>query len=156
MVTCGWAYRDDSDISIAEAMRRYAVDELGIAASDIVAEGSPRDTVGDAVFTKLHLAIPRRWSTVLVATSAYHLPRALVVFSFIYGPKIHVDGIGAESADSDDLLSSEARSLAAFRLTFQGIARGDDAAIVERLRTQHPYYNGEAHPRLLPTNGRKK
>jgi hypothetical protein len=148
MVTCGWAYRDDCDICIAEAMRGYAVNERGIAASDIVAEISPRDTVGDAVFTKVHLAIPRHWSSVLVATSAYHLPRALDIFSFIYGPSIEVSGIGAESADSHDLRASEARSLAAFRLTFQGVSPGDDSAIIERLRTQHPYYNGAAHPRL--------
>lgn len=148
MVTCGWAYRDDCDMCIAEAMRRYAVNELGIAASDIVAETSPRDTVGDAVFTKVHLAIPLHWSSVLIATSAYHLPRALDIFSFIYGPEILVGGVGAASADGDDRWASEAQSLAAFRRTFQGVAPGDDSAIIERLRTQHPYYNGAVHPRL--------
>src|SRR5882762_626549 len=68
LIPCGWAYRDDCDICIADAMRRYAVQEHQIAASAIIAEPTPRDTVGDAVFSKRNLAVPLGWSSVLVVT----------------------------------------------------------------------------------------
>ncbi|HMD73668.1 MAG TPA: YdcF family protein [Steroidobacteraceae bacterium] len=148
LVPCGWAYRDDSKICIADAMRKYAVEERGIAASAVIPETASRDTVGDAVFTKRNLALPLNWSHVLVVTSTYHLPRALLIFSFVYGTSIQVDGLGADGSDSDELKESEARSVAAFRETFRGIARGDDAAIFERMRARHPFYNGEIHPRF--------
>jgi uncharacterized SAM-binding protein YcdF (DUF218 family) len=147
LVCCGWAH-PDFDTCIADAMKRYAVDRLGVAASAIVAEPAPRDTVGEAVFTKRNLAAPRGWSHVLVVTSRYHLPRALTIFSFVYGPAIRVDGTSADTADSNERQESEAQSIVAFRKTFEGIEPGDDAAIFERLRNHHPFYNGDVYPRL--------
>ncbi len=147
LVCCGWAH-PDFDTCIADAMKRYAVDRHGVAASAIVTEPAPRDTVGEAVFTKRNLAGPRGWSRVLVVTSRYHLPRSLTIFSFVYGSAIRVDGTSADSADSDERQESEAQSIAAFRKTFEGIAPGDDAAIFERLRNRHPFYNGDVYPRL--------
>jgi uncharacterized SAM-binding protein YcdF (DUF218 family) len=146
LVTCGWAYRGDSDICIADAMKDYAERTLHIDPSAIVAERAPRDTVGDAVFTKRNLAAPRCWSQVLVVTSDYHLQRACTVFSFVYGPTIQVTGLGAPGEATLHRESSEAQSLAAFRNTFHSIAAGDDAAIFERLLTKHPFYNGEIFP----------
>jgi len=146
LVTCGWAYGGFS-VSMADAMKSYAVHRHGIPASAIVTEVAPRDTVGEAVFTKRHLAVPRRWSRVLVATSDYHLPRALALFSFVYGPRMHVDGIAAGEAQPRVPDCSEVASLRAFRATFEGIASGDDAAIFERLCKSHPFYNGVVHPK---------
>lgn len=146
LVTCGWAYRSDSDICIADAMKDYAVRTLRIEPSAIVAERWPRDTVGDAVFTKRNLAALRRWSHVLLVTSDYHLQRACIVFSFVYGPSIQVEGIGVTCAVTEQQKRSEAQSLAAFHNTFLSIAAGDDVAIFERLQTKHPFYNGEIYP----------
>jgi len=148
LVPCGWEYREDSDICIADAMKAYTVTEHGITPSAVVPEPTSRDTVGDAVFTKRNLALPLHRSQVLVVTSTYHLPRALSAFSFVYGASIQVDGAGAEASDNDELKQSEARSVASFRETFLGITRIDDAAIIERLRTRHHFYNGEIHPQL--------
>lgn len=148
IVTSGWDYRDDSDIAIALAMRRYAIEAHDIPESALLAETSARDTVGDAVFTKLHLALPRGWSRIAVVTSAYHGARSLEVFSFVYGPRFHVELCTAESADTPALRDAEARSRAAFHDTFDGIAPGDDAGIVERLCTRHPFYNGGVYSAL--------
>lgn len=150
IVTSGWNYRDDSDLAIAVAMRRYALAEHGLPEHALIAETSARDTVGDAVFTKLHLAIPRNWSSIAVVTSAYHGARSLEVFSFVYGPGFHVRLFTAESAGTPVLAEAEARSLTAFRRTFDGVTPGDDATIVERLRTQHPFYNGSVYPGFPP------
>lgn len=148
IVMSGWNYRDDSDLPIALAMRRYALDAHGVPQNALIAETSARDTVGDAVFTKLHLARPRGWSRIVVVTSAYHGARSLEVFSFVYGPGFHVALRTAESADTPALRDAEARSIAAFQRTFDGVAPGDDAAIVARLRERHPFYNGSVYPAL--------
>ncbi len=148
LVMCGWAYRDDSDICIADAMARYAVDTLSVDRTSILTEPSSRDTVGDAVLTKRNLANPLNWRRVLVATSAYHCPRTLEIFSFVYGPAAHVEVLPAQGNMTAQLSSSEAKSLAAFRSTFNGVASGNDEAIFQRLREEHPFYNGDVYPKI--------
>jgi len=147
IVPCGWAYRDDSDICIADAMAFHAEFVMGIPKSKIVTENTSRDTVGDAVFTKRNLANPRNWKNVTVVTSAYHADRTREIFSFVYGRTIEV--VEAESNDTASLRASEAKSTKAFRATFSGVVHGDDTAIFDRLRHSHPFYNGEVYPPLL-------
>ncbi|MBC8745369.1 MULTISPECIES: YdcF family protein [Paraburkholderia] len=148
IVTSGWAYRADSDIAIADAMRRHAIDAHGLDDDTVVAETSARDTVGDAVFTKLRLARPRGWTRVIVVTSAYHGARSLDIFSFVYGPRFDVALSTAASPDTAALREAEAKSRAAFERTFEGVAAGDDGAIVARLSTRHPFYNGDVYAAL--------
>ena len=38
IITCGWAYRNDSDIKIADAMKSYIIDSLGINPSKVITE----------------------------------------------------------------------------------------------------------------------
>ncbi len=52
IITCGWAYRDDSTINMADAMKAYAIKKAGVPATAIITETNSRDTVGDAVFSK--------------------------------------------------------------------------------------------------------
>lgn len=147
VATCGWAYRDDSDICIADAMATHAELVMGIPKSKIISETTSRDTVGDAVFTKRNLANPRNWQSVIVVTSAYHADRTREIFSFVYGRMIDV--VSAASDDTPSLRASEAKSIGAFRATFSGVMPGDDAAIFERLTSSHPFYNCEVYPPLL-------
>jgi vancomycin permeability regulator SanA len=144
LIPCGWAYRDDSDICIADAMKSFAVRSLGIPGDFIFPVRASRDTVGDAVFTKRHFANPHGWTDIVVVTSAYHAERTKQIFSFVYGWPIIV--FAAPSPDTVVLRAAEARSSRAFRTTFDGIKAGDDEGIWERLRTRHPFYNGEVYP----------
>lgn len=146
LVPCGWAYRDDSGICIADAMESFAVRTLGVSRDCILPERASRDTVGDAIFTKRHLANPRRWTDIVVVTSAYHTERTRQIFSFVYGRPIVV--AAALSPDTEALRAAEARSSRAFLTTFDGVKAGDDEAIWERLRTRHPFYNGEVYPAI--------
>lgn len=143
LVPCGWDYRDDSDICIADAMTSVAVKSLGVSSDRILPERASRDTVGDAVFTKRHLANPRRWKDIVVVTSAYHAERTRQIFSFVYGRPIVV--AAALSPDTEELRAAETRSSEAFRATFDGVKAGDDHAIWERLCTRHPFYNGDVY-----------
>jgi uncharacterized SAM-binding protein YcdF (DUF218 family) len=134
VVCCGWAYRDDCPIAIADAMVEYA---RGRAVA--IPERRPRDTVGDAAFTY-------EFANPVVVTSAYHAARAAEIFSFARGRTIDV--ISAPSADTPELRASEARSLEAFHRTFAGVRPGDRTGFVSRLQDAHPFYNGEVYPRL--------
>ncbi len=146
IVPCGWAYRNDSEICIADAMATHAKDAMGIEKSKIIVETTSRDTVGDAIFTKRNLANLRNWKSVVVVTSAYHAERSQEIFSFVYGQPIEV--VSAVSPDTPALRASEETSIEAFRATFSGVDAGDDAAIFERLTSRHPFYNGEIYPRI--------
>jgi uncharacterized SAM-binding protein YcdF (DUF218 family) len=148
LVTCGWAYRADSSVTIADAMRRYALACEDIPSGNVITEEQSRDTVGDAVFTKRNLAIPRGWRDVLVVTSAYHVERSRRIFSFIYGPTHHIEVVGAPGPDNEHLRRAELQSLEVFDSTFHGIEPGDDGAIMERLGEKHPFYNGQVYPKI--------
>lgn len=146
LVTCGWAYRSDSSITIADAMFRYAHETHGIPTKDILKEENSRDTVGDAYFTRRNLADPRNFSQILVVTSSYHAERTKKIFEFIYGPNFVIDLISAPSCESIELQNSEQESLTAFQKTFAGVAPGDKNGILQSLREKHPFYNGVAYP----------
>ncbi|MGF6569909.1 vancomycin permeability regulator SanA [Paraburkholderia sp. GAS333] len=147
LVMCGWDYRDDSDICIADAMRSYAIEHRNVDASRVIVEIASRDTVGDAVFTRRNLAATFGGPRILVATSHYHAARTLEIFTFVYGPSFHIEITGAGDSATASQLTSEARSLDAFRTTFAGVKPGDTDAIFERLRERHPFYNGDVYPR---------
>ena len=148
LVTCGWAYRKDTALSIADAMRAYALRSPDIRAADVLVEAESRDTVGDAVFTKRNLAVPRGWQDALVVTSQYHVERCKRVFSFVYGPRYRIGVLGAPSPDSPALRAAERHSLEVFESTFAGTQPGNDKMIMERLIERHPFYNGRIYPKL--------
>lgn len=146
IVTCGWAFIKDCDITLAEAMKAHAMKVMGLPENAILTEPISRDTVGEAVFTKRNLSNRRGWQTVLVVTSAYHAERTRRIFSFVYGYPVSV--MAASGLVTAETASVEAKSLQAFEATFEGIAAGDDRAIYGRLRERHPFYNGTIHPAI--------
>lgn len=148
LVTCGWAYRADSDITIADALKSHIVSRYGIPSERIIAEKRSRDTVGDAYFTKALLALTNRWKNITVVTSNYHVERVKEIFSFIYGADFYIAVVGAEVPQDESILSNERKSLEAFRSTFSGVRQGEDAEILGRLRERHPFYNGVIYPTI--------
>jgi len=148
IVTCGWNYRPDSDLAIADAFSRELQGRHGIPENQILADRSSRDTVGDAIFTKVHLAIPHKWTQLIIVTSDYHVARCSEIFSFIYGEAFRLDVVGAEVNAPPNVQEQERLSLTAFRSTFSGIRPGDDLGILRQLRERHPFYNGDIHPKI--------
>jgi uncharacterized SAM-binding protein YcdF (DUF218 family) len=148
IVTCGWAYREDSHLTIADAFRRHILEGHPSLMDKVWVEAHSRDTVGDAYFTKVNLAVPRRWKKIVVVTSMYHVPRTSEIFRFVYGPEFRVAVLGAQVASTTDQEANESKSLEAFRATVRDVAAGDDKGILKRLRERHPFYNGDVHPRI--------
>ena len=148
IVTCGWAYRNDSDIRIADAIKDYIENQLGIDSQKIITELNSRDTVGDAYFTKTNLALPLDWKRIIVVTSDYHVRRTLEIFKFVYGANFVIDVIGVTVNHDKIILQNEISSTNAFRDTFIGVDIGNHGQILERLRERHPFYNGEIYRRI--------
>jgi len=149
IIACGWAYRNDSSITIADAMKSYAVEIGRVNPNSILTEKNSRDTVGDAIFTKKHIASKRGWNKFLVLTSDYHVSRTYEIFNYIYGKQYSIEVKGADTDRANEQLESEKNSTDAFYETFKGIGAGDDALINKRLCDKHPYYNGVVHPEIL-------
>ena len=149
VITCGWAYRCDSSITIADAMKSYAVKIGGIPPNSILTERNSRDTVGDAIFSKKHIALKRQWNKFLIVTSDYHVIRTHEIFNYIYGEQYFIEVKGAGTDKCNEQLENEKKSMKAFHETFKGIGAGDDALINQRLCEIHPFYNGLIHPKIL-------
>lgn len=147
VITCGWDYRKDSAIKIADAFKAY-ISKLGVRSEQILTEENSRDTVGDAVFTRLNLVEPLSFRKFCVVTSNYHVARTRKVFNFVYGADFTFDVIGADVDFDDKLLSKEKESEIAFDRTFCDVNIGDIENIMEALKKNHPYYNGKIYPRI--------
>ena len=147
VVTCGWAYRNDTTIQIADAFKAYLVNR-GLKSDRIITEFKSRDTVGDAVFTRVNAAEPFGFSKVCVVTSNYHVARTKKVFDFVYGPKFSVSVKGAEFEFTNDVLAKELDSESVFDRTFSNVEVGDIEQIMEVLKINHPFYNGQIYPKI--------
>jgi uncharacterized SAM-binding protein YcdF (DUF218 family) len=149
IITCGWDYRDDSDMTIANAIETYLVSKKNIKSEYIYSEKQSRDTVGDAVFTRRLFAENKLTELKLtVVTSNYHCDRTEKIFNFVYGSSAHVKVIGAEVPAINAQLLNEKLSLTAFKKTFDGITAGDIVSIFDRMIEFHPFYNGEQNPQF--------
>jgi hypothetical protein len=148
VVPCGWAYLPGNPLPIADALRSYLIG-LGVPPGSIVTEPRSRDTVGDAVLTRLSGRFPRP----VVVTSDYHADRAGQIFSFVHGCQVDVIPSDSDSdSDSQAVAARDARerdSLEAFRRTFAGVGSGDLPAILQRMLASHPFYNGQVYPPLV-------
>jgi hypothetical protein len=136
----------NAPVTIAEVMKRYAI-ERGIPTKAIIKEENSLDTAGNAFFTKRDIMCPRRWKSLAVVTSRYHMARVRYIFGFIYGKDYLIDVVGTESVLNDDSnqIAHEKRNLKIFNDTFKGIIPGDDTAISQRMFSTHKLY-----PRYLP------
>lgn len=148
VITCGWAYRKDSEITLADAFKRYLVENFAIEPNRILAVIESRDTVGEALFTRIKIVEPMGFRNLCVVTSGYHVPRVCRVFQFVYGANFNIKIIEAGGKDGSEVEERERASIVAFEKTFNGVQAGDLCKIIEAVRRRHPYYNGDIHPKI--------
>ena len=55
IITSGWDYYAEYNIAIADAMKLYIVNNSHISHELVLTETNSRDTVGDAIFTKINI-----------------------------------------------------------------------------------------------------
>ena len=151
ILLCGWDYRSDCDIAIADAMREYLRVHHPKLAQKAICQRLSRDTVGDAVFSRIYLdelVGNGAFDALYIITSDYHVHRTKKVFEFIFGEDCSVLVKGATGFESNNLIMKEAASLAAFTKTFGNATPGDINSIYSSLRDDHPFYNGTVHPQI--------
>ncbi len=151
MVLCGWAYRSDSDIAIADAMKRYLVANYPLISHKAVSQRISRDTVGDAIFSRIYIDKflgDSTFDVINVFTTDYHVRRTEEIFKFVFGEHIAVLVRGAPGFEDEETAVREANSLKAFRKTFSGVLSGDVQSIFAKLKSCHPFYNGCIYPNI--------
>ena len=161
IIVCGWAYRQESTISLAQAMKMYISAHHPAVEMKVVCQDQSRDTVGDAVFSRIYIESQGMVGNarLKVVTSDYHVERSREIFRFVYGNYVKLSIIGTaecerkQSPDQIELLHQESASLETFRRTFEGIQAGQLKEIYGRMRAIHPYYNGEIFAKLRPLSG---
>jgi hypothetical protein len=155
ILLCGWPYRSDCDIAIADAMRCYLLAKHPAFSQISRCQRLSRDTVGDAVFSRVFLdTLTGGLATYLVnvVTSDYHMNRSREIFEFVFGRDCCISVSGVPGFQCDDSAAKEAESLSAFRNTFSNALPGDLESIFSALRNRHRYYNGEVYPRIDSLN----
>lgn len=151
IVLCGWAYRPDSELPIAEALKMYVAEKRPNLLPRVSCQSMSRDTVGDAFFTRMLIESDcgKRGASLDIVTSDYHVARTTEVFRFIFSGAISINVEGSSTRTPiSACTTSEARSLRAFHETFEGVAPGDLSAIHARLACSHPFYNGDVYQQI--------
>lgn len=144
IITLGWAYRQDTSITLAESMKQYMTNVLDVQHSKIQINTHSRDTVGDAIFSKLFFLNNNIILTapLFVVTSFFHLKRTKEIFKFVYAKTVPLVFVPTGKTATPMRKRSEINSLRSFKNTFFDIQDGDICEIVKRLYNDHPYYNG--------------
>ena len=145
ILTLGWDYRDDSNIPIAISMRDYLISQ-GIDSKKIMIDINSRDTVGDAIFSKINFYDKYLFKELHIVTSDYHTERTKFIFEKIIPCKIKVHGSKTNQGNNKKI--SEEKSLEAFKSTFSDTNFKSNKSLIKTLTTKHPFYNGSVYEQL--------
>lgn len=120
-------------------MRNYAIDSK-IPQNSILVEEDSLDTVGQAIFTKRNLIIPKNIEEFTVISHDYHGERVKLIFDFVYGNEFNPEYFFVPSSVSDSIRDHEKNSIQAFLKTFKGVSPGNLQDILMALVKRHPFY----------------
>lgn len=102
LFSTGQTHRFSFKVIESEAMRAYAIKQ-GLPPQAIFCETMSRDTFGNAVFCRTLYVEPKRIKEFSVITSAFHMPKTKLLFSYVFPKKqgfkikyIEVDDIGLD------------------------------------------------------------
>lgn len=140
ILTIGWAYREDLDLPVAIAVRNYLLSR-GVDEKTIKSDINSRDTVGDAIFSKINFVDIYNIKQLLIVTSDYHVNRVKQIFKRILPIDIEVYGCRTDNSSSLDF--SEKASLFSFYKTFKKTNFQSNDSLLETLKLEHPFYNGQ-------------
>ena len=150
LLTSGWAYRMDSEISLSQAHRNFIANKFGNLEMSIIENHLSRDTVGDALFARYLYSDKIGVNRLMVVTSDYHVNRAKKIFSDIFFDvkSLEIVGVPSNPKSMDRLNLCEEQSLNAYKKTFIGCNFRNLQELITRLLSHHPYYNGKIYTRL--------
>jgi uncharacterized SAM-binding protein YcdF (DUF218 family) len=112
--------------------------ERGIDRDRIFLEDQSRDTIGNAVYVADRYlgAIPPR--QIYLVTSPFHLERSVETFRLVLGPDWRIEGVASAPApDDSERAKHEPRFLMQTRAFLAGIAPGEVARMIAKLKSHH-------------------
>ena len=140
LVMTGGQTNPDVDTTESEVMQEYAV-ERGVDPSNILVEPRGKDTIGNAYFSRRAIEQYLNTTTVRLATSCYHVARAVYIFEYCFGddydisaPDCYDSNVPTEELDED-------RSISLNRQFFAPVEPGDLAAVRDRMVKAHDLYD---------------
>ena len=71
---------------------------------NLLCENNSRDTVGDAIFSRINIVKKFNYKNIAVVTSQYHVKRANEIFNFIYGETADIRFFPYKSIIKDPLI----------------------------------------------------
>jgi uncharacterized SAM-binding protein YcdF (DUF218 family) len=133
---CGYKYEGST---LSQHMKDYAL-RKGVNPQDIIEEQLSRDTIGQLVFVKFGIIIPRDWRKFLIITHSWHGQRTQAEADFVFGNgySLSYSLIGSQPRSE----KGERKSLEQFTRTFKGVCPGSED-VLKRLLRQHSFYNRE-------------
>jgi uncharacterized SAM-binding protein YcdF (DUF218 family) len=149
IVTGGWSFLSrQPERTEAEQMKEYAISK-GVPESAILTEDDSHDTIGQAVFVKQQLLIPRSWNSLTLVTSESHLSRSERLFDHVLGEGYIIHGVSAPENRGIKERVWEAVGSLMLDYVITGTEKGDDRAIEQRLTERVPGYGGKVTTRQL-------
>lgn len=148
-ITSGGLLRPYWPKPLAEVVAIRLVERWNVDRERIILLPAPKDTVGEAFFSRLEL-LNRHAESVHVVTQKYHGIRAKMIFEFVYGKGGICSFYLAPNIEKhSDYAGLEDQSINAFLETFRNVPSGDIQAIGERLYGFHPLYQVSCNPLSL-------
>lgn len=126
-------------------MKRYAV-KKGIRQKDILVECNSLDTIGNAFFARKEFLLPNSWHRLIVVTSAFHLPRARLVFRKILGRAYRLLFVPSKQVLSDKVLKDKLqveKGLTLLTGLLSALVADGDMEALENFLRKHPLYNSQ-------------
>lgn len=140
LVMTGGQTNPDVDTTESEVMQEYAV-ERGVDPSNILVEPRGKDTIGNAYFSRRAIEQHLNTTSVRIATSCYHVARAVYIFEHCFGddydisvPDCYDSNVSTEELDEDESISLN-------RQFFAPVEPGDLAAVRNRMVEAHNLYD---------------
>ncbi len=140
-ISGGWSgYGVQPERSESELLESLAIDR-GIPQEVIKTEEDSRNTAGNAVFTKQQILVPNGWDKLTLVTSDSHMERSLRIFDFVLGDEFEIEGQAAPEDYGPFRVASELYAGFLFDYIVEGVERGDDQAVKDRLFERVPGYD---------------
>jgi vancomycin permeability regulator SanA len=143
----GYAHKKEGIfIAHSDAMKKYACSCQNVPEENIFVEKKSLETVGQAIFSKSDFVVPKDFQNLIVVSHDYHINRVSRIFEFVFGNDYNIRCEAVDNGKDDPQVRTkeqEQKSLDIFLRTFDGIAPGDDKAILERLFDKHLSYAGK-------------
>lgn len=140
LVMTGGQTNPDVDTTESEVMQEYAV-ERGVDPSNILVEPRGKDTIGNAYFSRQAIEQHLNTTTVRLATSCYHVARAVYIFEYCFGDDYDISAPDCYDSNAPTEELDEDKSISLNRQFFAPVEPGDLAAVRDRMVGAHDLYD---------------